>query len=294
MLNKYTVGHLKPTAKKPLISIKHTDTVEHAFQLMQKHKISALPVYRTILAEDDTLMQHEYLAIITSLDLLQFVAMKETSESIDQLRLMTAWQVEHVLSERFQYLTEHVMQVINQMPHMRTSIVWFDLTQPLFNLAFAMSRHELHQVLVRPGDDDDSSVSIVTQTDLIEFCHDHFSELVPHGDYLASDLVGSLLAEQSRMCVVMDSVHALTAFKKMSIHSVYSIAVIDSQGRLCAELNASDVKLVHVDRMHMLQLPVLLFLESLQNEHGRSMEPVIAHLAPLRQPPLLDRVRRAR
>jgi len=86
-------------------------------------------------------------------------------------------------------------------------------------------------------------------------------------------LVASL--KGSSVVVVPETFTALDAFQKMYHSKVNSVAIVNGEGKIIANLSTSDIRYLTNDKFTSLFLPVLLFLHSL---HGQGApKPITVH-----------------
>ena len=74
---------------------------------------------------------------------------------------------------------------------------------------------------------------------------------------------------------VFDTTTAQTAFKKIFIHKVQAVAVVNSSGKLAGALSASDLRGIMPENFGLLESPVLLFLGKI---HGNVPDPIVVHI----------------
>ncbi|KAF9113691.1 hypothetical protein BGX27_000962 [Mortierella sp. AM989] len=166
---------------------------------------------------------------------------------------------------------------------------------PLTQLIELFTRHRVHRILVleeNPNklsdiDDDDDDVEamprqepkgrLMSQTDVIRFLLEHNHELGSILDTTAERIAGHALRfsdeyldsnsadqlKQTPASIPINS-QAWVALQKMSTTHASSVAVVDSNGALVAEMSAADLRGINPSRIQDLVKPVLVYLKASQ------------------------------
>lgn len=121
--------------------------------------------------------------------------------------------------------------------------------------------------------------AMVSQIDLVRVLYENVSRW---DDQLLKMSVGDVLSREpfastdnQRVLVVHDQTHAITAFKKMFIHQADGMCVVDSNGRIIADLNASDLEGLADHDLNILEKLVLEFLSIVHD--GKIPEVVLCY-----------------
>ncbi|KAF8977998.1 hypothetical protein BGZ46_006947 [Entomortierella lignicola] len=174
---------------------------------------------------------------------------------------------------------------------------------PLTQLIELFTRHRVHRILVleeslnKLSDIDDNGVNdddtdlqprkepkgrLVSQTDVIRFLLENNHVLGPILEQSAEKMAGHALRfsddyldsqsadklKQSPASITINS-QAWVALQKMSTTHASSVAVVDSDGALVAEMSAADLRGLNPSRIQDLTKPVLVFLKG---SHGGELK----------------------
>lgn len=259
---------IQPRLMKHAIMVSEEISVLETLDMMRNYGISTVPVHKNQ-------FHGKLLGFISLLDIVHWLTLSSEEDRINQ----------------------SIGTVLRHIPVDRRAIVRLSSEDDkLVTLAHVLSLN--HQCMI----DDDQ---IATQTDLIQFALDNFEELFhEHGGVggahhhilrvfdllMAESPVPLLRSPHGKVVLTVDSVHALTAFKKMAAHQCHQLAVVDSAtGSIVSEIRASDIKLAlkmesildQQDVFRQFRLPVLSFLYRVYG--GTVPDPIVGHLhTPLR------------
>jgi CBS domain-containing protein len=125
----------------------------------------------------------------------------------------------------------------------------------------------------------ESQVSILTQTDVLRFAltnalsmfEQQVWSLTADSILKASSKPGSE-HDPVKPVTTFDSTHAVTALKKMYLHHINGIAIVNDHNKLVASLSTSDLKGLSHHHLNHLHQPVLMFLTAV---HKRVPEPLV-------------------
>ncbi|KAF9991727.1 hypothetical protein BGZ79_004076, partial [Entomortierella chlamydospora] len=165
---------------------------------------------------------------------------------------------------------------------------------PLTQLIELFTKNRVHRILVleknlnKTGDtddDDDEAAEpreepkgrLVSQTDVIRFLLENNHALGPVLEISAEQIAGHALRfsddyldansanrlKQSTASITINC-QAWIALKKMSTTHASSVAVVDSDGGLVAEMSAADLRGINPSRIQDLARPVLVYLKAQQ------------------------------
>lgn len=121
--------------------------------------------------------------------------------------------------------------------------------------------------------------AMVSQIDLVRVLYENVSRWdeqllnMSVDDVLSGETVP--VTEGQSDLVVHDQTHAITAFKKMFIHQADGLCVVDSNGGIVADFNASDLEGLADHDLNILEKPVLEFLSIVHD--GKIPEVVLCY-----------------
>ncbi|KAF9426555.1 hypothetical protein BGZ94_006358 [Podila epigama] len=256
----------------PLIDIHVTSTVEKVFETLLSNDILSVPVYRIFNNIKD------YVAIIDTYDLLS---------SLEE----RGFDAESVSAPKREFLNMPVAILVGMTKN--SSKLWTcQADMPLTQLLALFTKHRVHRILVlestpiRTDDNDDHDDiaglprpqpkgRLVSQTDVIRFLLENNHHLGPILDlsaekiaghalkYATEDLDPTLQEELKRhpASITIQS-QAWTALQKMNSSHTSSVAIVDANGALVAEMSAADLRGLNPDRFEDLTRPVIVYLKT--------------------------------
>lgn len=134
-----------------------------------------------------------------------------------------------------------------------------DSTHPLVSLVEALSMGFSRAIMKKSNSCD----QIITQSDLVDYLHEHMDEI---GDPMNSTILDLGLVSGKVISVKEDSMMTLDAMRKMTKKDIDAIAVLDSQSRLCATLSDKDLRgMTSTSIKHVIKYP-LDFLKCMYGE----------------------------
>eukprot|EP00158_Paraphelidium_tribonemae_P008349 Partr_v1_DN28558_c0_g2_i2_m72717 len=253
----FHVSDLLPKPPRNLITASESTTVENVFLLLGSQNITAVPICRS----DDP---NQFEAMVSTLDLLHYMSYGVPIHSDD------------AVSDAPSRLIQPVSVVIEESPAMTHQLSYFSESEPLETVLDAFA-HGSHRGIVRERN------CMISQYDLVKFAYRHHP-LTAHAEFVtAHDIIynaiptaGNVNGDKYRKSLVeiSNASHAITGFKKLCIHQVESVAVVNEGGKMVACLAASDLKHVPFDKIDLVNQPVLLFLQAI---YKSVPEPIVAH-----------------
>ncbi|KAG0018083.1 hypothetical protein BGZ81_010401 [Podila clonocystis] len=260
-----TVANVLEAKQKdtPLIDIHVTSTVEKVFETLLSNDILSVPVYRIFNNVKD------YVAIIDTYDLLS---------SIEE----HGFDADTVPKPTIEFLNMPVAILVG-------------MTKNSSKLIELFTKHHVHRILVldtipvRTDDNDDIDEALeamprqqpkgrlVSQTDVIRFLLEHNHQLGSILDLQADHVAGHALKyaaeyldeesqqklKQQPASITIQS-QAWIALQKMSTMRASSVAIVDANGALVAEMSAADLRGLNPDRFQDLTRPVMVYLKTSQ------------------------------
>jgi len=206
-------------SQKPfdLITVREDDTVVTVLEVLCKFKITSTPVQS---AETG-----KYIGIIDMLDLVTFCAAKFS------VNYLTDVISRHQVDEFLYKTVAHVAEISGRN-------MWREVSysQPLTKLAALLSHPHIHRVAV--DDESDRVIGLATQSNLLKYLYDHQEE------FFGKERLQQPLKEWTFRKVETIDQHQTTieAFQRIWEKEVSGLAVVNSEGKLVANLSASDLK----------------------------------------------------
>lgn len=258
ILNSISVGQLV-LDKRALVSVKSSDTIEKALDLLQIHHVLSLP----ILNEDaETFSSEPFIGVIDILDILVYLAFGNFSEmtktvtskdlSGDRLKTVTVGDIFGVANEMETQMWHSGLYVQES-----TKSVWDTMYQ--FQGGF-------QRVLIKSKD----QFKVLSQIDVVAF----LLTIAPQHAQLQS-IMGKTIEEENlilpqkefnELCTVFSDEKALNAYRKLLRHKADAVAVLErSTGELITTLSPSDLRFLHqkTGGFDLLLEPVSKFLEEI-------------------------------
>jgi predicted transcriptional regulator len=258
---------LDSTSKRSLIEADANTTLEDALDMMAQEDIISLPIY-----EMDQVKK--YLSVISMFDILAFIAFQPALENkqIEDQELT----IEH--SGFLQHPIRELIALSPESHHLHAVASTASLADVITVLA-----GKAHRVLVLPTSPD-SAVQILTQSDVTKYMKANLVHVPELASYLSETTAKEFLAGiQRKMNTAMGAplihvshdknpltitIHktALVGFKKMFVHKVTAIGIVDDRGALVGVLSASDLRGLKRHQLGSLNKPAMTFLIETQQD----------------------------
>ena len=286
-----------------MICAHESTTVSAALSLLRKYAILSIPVYQH--AEDGGKI---FTGIITIFDLLGwtiFQSIFDEMESEKKYPFDSKQEFEQYLftcDQENAYFNTCIKEIVGRSRESRGN--WMmKSSDTVYSLVALLSQGGFHRALVideeqslisdlSSKDYEDPSIStsgssivLLSQTDLLRYLWDfagaRLNTTVSHVNEMALQREAQPQKDGSRVITCLSTVNALTAFRLLYIHRVHALAIVDDQGKLCANLSASDLRGIERGNLESLMDNVLEFLEkdvkrspgSLLSDQLRSVPP---------------------
>jgi len=222
--------------KKPLIRVEADITLESLLKTLKHDNVLSVPVYR----------KGEYCGILDV-----YTIMMQTSFLDKQSLQETAGEILQRSKKRIPAkIFIHSDPLIKLLKYLcytdyRAMVVCPDTIQP-------NSNHFVHQM--------------ITQSDVIHFFNQHVDQLGSTIDSKIEELGLVNPLSGDRVVKINSSDSAFLGFVEMGKENISAVAVVDNEGKLIANLSASDVRGATGETLSSVQLPVLEFLEKMHNK----------------------------
>jgi len=165
----------------------------------------------------------------------------------------------HLLKEKIKILAEN-STCQNRL--LRT----FDSSKSIYEIAEAMATGIKRVLVSQMWANFDR---LVTQTDVVQFLHNHKKNL---GSVVDKTLDERGLVEKYPVLCINRNQTALEGFYQIFTHNVNAVAIVDSDGTLFGNLSASDLRGMTADRIGTIYEPVDRYL---QLRPGRTIHPIV-------------------
>lgn len=107
---------------------------------------------------------------------------------------------------------------------------------------------------------------MLTQTDVIQFIHEHLDSIKL--DFASTQSITELGLMGPKSLVTMSKNEtAFDGYVKMKKNRVLALPVVDEQGKLVASLSNSHLRGLNAERLETLSLPVVEFLAVRSSSH---------------------------
>jgi CBS-domain-containing membrane protein len=248
---------LKPTQEIVYVNVK--TQIKDAIKLLAHYNILSVPVR----AEDGV----DYIGWFSVLDALQFILKTYSEGEAVEDGAWSKWcqdidKLTHRGLEFGQKPVELAMNKFWQAPVNATGSVY-----QLIESVFATEKG-IHRIAVCNNENDTYVRSIVTQSDVIQLLYKNALEHSIFGD-LAKAPIGHIqslrkYSESDNLISMSLNAQTIHAFWLMNFDKVYGIPIVDSNGKLIANISASDIKGISTGRLPFsaLLLPIREFIKT--------------------------------
>jgi len=246
---------------REIVSVKSNATIREAIEVLARNKILAVPVRDT----DEV----RYIGWFGVLDALSYI-LKTYSEG-EITKGEAAWSS---WCKDIDTLTHRGRELGKTTVEVAMNKVWIppvNATGSVFQLAesiFASPKKEgIHRIGVCNDENDAYVRAIVTQSDVIQFLYNHAQKKPILGDFANTPIgkIDGIRKYAESDCLISMSINAQTihAFWLMNFDKVYGIPIVDHEGRLVANLSASDIKGISGGELPFsaLLLPIRQFIQ---------------------------------
>jgi len=253
-LRNVPVGHVI-AQKRELIQV-HSDTpISICLQTLNDHHILSVPVLNQ--------QQGKYIGLLDMFDIMRFTALGFFEDRIYNDKLF----------EEFNFAEETAGDLIQKSAHSQ-NVFLLSWKESLLDAITLMNDHKLQRILVRfPAklyDQDDKMSGYVlrnlSQADVVNYLFEKIPQVFDVQLSQVKELCGQ---QEDQQLVTSICVHqpALEGFLKMFDNEMTAIAVIEDAGsKIVANLSASDLRGLTVDRLKLVKLPVLEFLKQISGD----------------------------
>jgi len=251
-LSRVSIGQVI-AQKHELIQV-HSDTpLSDCLKKLNENHILAVPVFNS--------EQGKYIGILDMFDIMRFTALGFFEDRMYNDKLF----------EEFSFAEETAEDLIDKSAHSQ-KVFMLSWKESLLDAMTLMNGHKLPRILVRfPTKiyDKEEKMSGYTlrnlsQVDIVKYLFENLPQLFDVKISQLKELYGQPLEHTTSICVHQP---ALEGFLKMFDNEITSVAVIeDTNSKIVANLSASDLRGLTVDRLKLVKLPVLEFLKQTQGD----------------------------
>lgn len=273
ILKEKQIKQLLPS--KSLADIPTDMRLGDVLRLLAEKGLSAVPVYE-ISKENN----RSYVGILSINDILAFTLFQPL---VDQLEAFeSAAEQQRAMEQLYQDLMQQESIFFNTcagdlmgMTAESLRAESLNASQSIADLLMLFDSENLHRVLVF-DDLHQHAMTMVTKTDLLLFLNNFAAECKELKTFWQAPVVAieqysreESLSTPASVVKVPASLSALLAFRAMHWHSISSVAIVDEQNRLVANLSASNLTGLTHDNLELLAMPVFQFLEKSHRSIGQ-------------------------
>jgi len=243
--------------------------VGDAMKELAKERILSAPVTLNASVEDDD--GGQYIGMLDVSSILHHFIRDYTDHSDSRIQLQHEKAAKFFSSKLITVVGEDV-SMVHKM-ETRTSL------HDLLRNGFFKGAKAVHRVCL--FNERGVITAVISQSDVIKFLHEHLRLLGELGAKTVAELGLGLPMDSSdgnRVVTVRSDASALNAFHTLYTHGVHGIGVVDAQnGKLLANLSASDLRGVTRDELDLLDANVLRFLQIEQAHLSNRLRPITAY-----------------
>lgn len=235
--------------RKNLVLVNSNQPIERALSRINTHNIHSLPVVDANNGSKGSVM-----GVIDILDIIS--------------ALSESWETNTTRSQRVQMLFTPISELLSdQKPHPPTHVMSIHTT--LHDAIKLMATHRIHRVLIveRPLDKiviqqakpEDVVLGLLTQSDIIRFAAENLMWI--KREPLFQKTLRQVSLGQRKPIIVQPDIIAYQAFKE--IHNKEGregVALVDNDGKLIANISASNIKGMTRANIQLLYRPLTDFL----------------------------------
>jgi len=230
--------------RKRLVLVGDKQPLDKALQHLNRHKITSLP----IISEETGLIK----GILDSLDIVNYLSVVLDQEPIGPAR----WDFNLETTGQLLGFSGKKATVISNTANMYNATVEFAKGVP--RLMVVDQNCPLHQ----QDKDEEGILGLFTQSDLIRFLssHPYWLNMSPNSQRTIREL-GIIENPSEKVVTVDQNIAASLAFKKIAETTTSGTAVVDSDGRMVANLSASNIRGISRRNFQLLRRPLYEFLQ---------------------------------
>jgi len=225
-----------------LVYVEANETVSNTLRKMKDKNISSLPV------RDDN---GQLASTIDVLDIVTFVYTKFAKVSL-------------LAQESFQQMEEFANQRVWNLTNIsgRNDFHTIRYDKPLQDVISMLTNPHIHRVAVVNEQKD--IVGFISQSALIDFFYKNKDRLEPGLKKFLDEKLESWITSSGPVQVIHMQEFLIEAFRRIWENQISGIGVVDDEGRLVANISASDLKKLHVfpvgELIGQLYQPIKKFL----------------------------------
>ncbi|KAI8969289.1 hypothetical protein BDF20DRAFT_826778 [Mycotypha africana] len=226
---------VKPDQPYELFDLPLTATMEEAFDLLLKHDILSLPVYRL---EDNN--EKKYITFVSALDLLKLLSTK-----VNLPIKLFMHKIYPVIQSGFIHLIAITKEPLTVLA----------LSDSLASLLNILSVQGTHRVLVKTPQ---QQHVVLSQMDLIRYFQASNHQL---GSPILDMSVSEMKSSPVHTCLTYKSTAAKAFLTLTSDDSISALPLIDDTNQLVGDISAQDIRGLNKSRWSILSKPVMMFLK---------------------------------
>jgi CBS domain-containing protein len=253
--------------EKKIYDVLLEDTVRDVHNLLAEKKILSVPVRVEKGCSD-------YLGMVDVLDVVFFVLYKVTGEpkTVEEVQWSSWCQDLGKLQVKGEELGDiKVEKLFSEDSVYKAAAKWTPVSQKgTLSQLLELFAAGVHRVAVT-SHMEGYVRNIVSQSDVLAYISKHQDLLGDWADKSLEEVGLATGKDTSRVICMAQESQVIHAFYLMYYNDVHAVAIVDSEGELCANISASDVR--GLSDLSMLLLPVMEYLREV-NRHSPPKAPL--------------------
>jgi len=255
----------KQKKDRKLIVLNDDDTLEHALTVLTSNKILSAPIQHK---ESESFVG--FLALNDVVNFILKVYSNASNKDSEEIGWVSWCEDFYSLSFRGVLFSQTpVKDVIKQLSEPLCQVNEFGTIYQLMEDIFFSGIHRVIVLKDILSPLEIKVLGIITQTDVIHLIWENVYLL---GDYIHQK-IGDLRIFNPAVISMSIEAKAIHAFYLMMYNKVEGVAILDKDDKIVANLSASDLRLFRKGTFAALALPVMKFLQ-LMEEEGKVKEPI--------------------
>ena len=263
-LSTYVAGHLV-NKKQPVVSISEKSTIKSTLSLLKEKKILSLPVAHSAPKKGEL----PFIGIVNVWDIVTVTCFQGVFDQYDDEKLDIDILNDPIFSDALSLAVfdKPISDIVGSVSEEGKTLWVYDWDETLDKLLEAFSKG-VHRVLIRGLPDEgpaheSAEYRFLSQTDVIRFLYEQRENF---SDFLSLSLSSLGLISKTPIIACSTDSSALTAFRKITLHDISALPIVDPHGKLVSTLSASDVRGLDETSFKYTLLSVMEFLEKVRGE----------------------------
>jgi len=255
LLSQITVEKLAPNTI-PIVVVDSRDTLAKTFLLMVKNNIFCAPVFDP--------EQNKFIGLVDMVDIACLLV--EIVKNPDQLNT----DYISVLTKEEDFKDRPTSDVVDLSQ--RNKLYPVKVGSNALDAVKLLAQHHVQRIPIL--DDEGKIVNLLTQSAVIEYLSKHIDQLTPAIEKSLKELNFA----KKQVISIDHNKPAIEAFRLMAQHRISGIAVLDSDGKLMANISARDLRTIQEDQhlFERLFYSVGEFVSHVRQANFRAIHPSIS------------------